>query len=54
MSRFDIKSLKSLSASPSALTNEFLEPRGATPLLDAIGLAIHDLEKNSIQEDEKK
>ena len=36
------------------LTNEFLDPRGATPLLDAIGLAIHDLEKNSIQEDEKK
>ena len=36
------------------LTNEFLEPRGATPLLDAIGLAIHDLEKNSIQGNEKK
>lgn len=36
------------------LTNQFLEPRGATPLLDAIGLAIHDLQKNSIQEDEKK
>ena len=37
-----------------SLSYDFLKPRGGTPLLDAIGLAIHDLENNEIKLNEKK
>ena len=36
------------------LDYDFLKPRAGTPLLDAIGIAIHDLENNPVKEDEKK
>ena len=36
------------------LNYNFLQPRGSTPLLDAIGLAINELDNDFIQEDEKK
>ncbi len=36
------------------LNYDFLQPRGSTPLLDAIGLAINELDNDFIQEDEKK
>jgi len=34
--------------------NEILQPRGGTPLFDAIGLAIHDLERRDESTDENK
>ena len=33
---------------------DLLQPRGGTPLFDAIGLAIHDLEQTDISSDENK
>ena len=36
------------------LNYDFLQPRGSTPLLDAIGLAISELDNDCIQENEKK
>ena len=36
------------------LNYDFLNPRGATPLLDAIGLAINEHGNQQIEEDEKK
>jgi len=36
------------------LNYDFLQPRGSTPLLDAIGLAINELDNDFVQEDEKK
>ena len=47
ISRVSIKTLKSFPA-------DLLEPRGATPLFDAIGLAIHDLENVIESTDENK
>ena len=34
--------------------NEILQPRGGTPLFDAVGLAIHDLERRDESTDENK
>ena len=36
------------------LNYDFLQPRGSTPLLDAIGLAVNELDNDCIQENEKK
>ena len=36
------------------LNYDFLQPRGSTPLLDAIGLAINELDNYRIKENEKK
>ncbi len=36
------------------LNYDFLQPRGSTPLLDAIGLAINELDNHRIKENEKK
>ena len=35
------------------LNYDFLQPRGSTPLLDAIGLAINELDNHRIKENEK-
>ena len=36
------------------LNYDFLQPRGSTPLLDAIGLAVNELDNDCIQQNEKK
>ena len=36
------------------LNYDFLQPRGSTPLLDAIGLAVNELDNECLQENEKK